>query len=143
MLAGPPDGRRRGSFDDETVLGADDPLELLTLDQVSAPLKRSRRALYRDIRAGRFRALKLGGSTRVRRVELERYVAVESSRASDIADSSRVDRQRSDIPKVSRTPAADMTNATIQPGALRGRSCRQSSHGMPTEARKPSASSNR
>ena len=51
-----------------------DPLELLTLREVSALLKRSRRALEMDIAAGRLHSVKLGRSTRIPRVELERYV---------------------------------------------------------------------
>jgi len=52
-----------------------DPLELLTLDEVSALIKRSRRSLTEDIAAGRLRVVKLGRSTRVPRAELERYIA--------------------------------------------------------------------
>ena len=51
-----------------------DPLELLTLPQVSQLLKRSQRALERDIAAGELRTVKLGGSTRVPRMEVERFV---------------------------------------------------------------------
>lgn len=51
-----------------------DPLELLTLDEVSAITRRSRRSLYEDIAADRLHIVKLGRSTRVPRLELERYL---------------------------------------------------------------------
>ena len=54
-----------------------DPLELLTLDELAQLAKRSRRSLYRDIRRGKLRTVKLGAQTRVPRVEAERYVAGE------------------------------------------------------------------
>jgi excisionase family DNA binding protein len=50
----------------------------MTLDQVSALIKRSRRSLEEDIRAKRLRAVKLGRSTRVPRAEVERYLAEAS-----------------------------------------------------------------
>jgi len=56
-----------------------DPLELLTLAEVSRITKRHRSTLHRDINAGRLRVVKLGGSTRVPRVELERYVAGDAT----------------------------------------------------------------
>lgn len=52
-----------------------DPLELMTLDEVAAIIRRSRRTLERDAAAGRLRTVKLGRSTRVPRAELERYIA--------------------------------------------------------------------
>lgn len=55
-----------------------DPLELLTLGEVSTLIRRSRRQLSRDIAAGRLRTVKLGRSTRVPRSELERYIAAGS-----------------------------------------------------------------
>ena len=58
-----------------TVSSHIDPLELLTLDEVSALIKRSRRQLTRDAAEGRLRTVKLGRSTRVPRAELERYIA--------------------------------------------------------------------
>jgi predicted DNA-binding transcriptional regulator YafY len=51
-----------------------DPLELLTLQELTAKTKRSRRSLYRDIDAGLLRTVKLGRRTMVPRVEAERYV---------------------------------------------------------------------
>lgn len=52
-----------------------DPLELLTIDEASRLIKRSRRSLHQDIAAGELRAVKLGTSTRIPRVEIERYLA--------------------------------------------------------------------
>lgn len=54
--------------------GHHDPLELLTVSDVSALIKRSRSSLYKDIHAGRLHIVKLGRSTRVPRMELERYI---------------------------------------------------------------------
>jgi excisionase family DNA binding protein len=51
-----------------------DPLELLTLEEAGQLLRRSRRSLYRDIDAGRIHAVKLGGSTRIARFELEKFI---------------------------------------------------------------------
>jgi len=51
-----------------------DPLDLLTLPELGRLVKRSRRALEYDIAAGRLRVVHLGGSTRVPRMEAERYV---------------------------------------------------------------------
>lgn len=51
-----------------------DPLELLTIAEVSKLTKRHRSTLHRDIAAGRLRVVKLGRSTRVPRSELERYI---------------------------------------------------------------------
>ena len=51
-----------------------DPLELLTISEVSRLIRRSRSALYVDIAAGRLRTVHLGRSTRVWRRDLEDYV---------------------------------------------------------------------
>lgn len=51
-----------------------DPLELLTISEVSRLIRRSRSALYVDIAAGRLRVVHLGRSTRVWRRDLEDYV---------------------------------------------------------------------
>ena len=51
-----------------------DPLDLLTLQQLSRLLKRSVRSLHEDIHAGRLHVVKLGSSTRVPRSEAERYL---------------------------------------------------------------------
>lgn len=60
--------------------GRYDPLELLTLDEVGRLLKRSRDALLRDRKAGLLHVVRLGGSIRVPRVELERYVREAAER---------------------------------------------------------------
>jgi excisionase family DNA binding protein len=57
-----------------------DPLELLTLAEVSALCKRSRRALYDDIKAKRLHVVHLGRSARVPRAELERYLTAAGAR---------------------------------------------------------------
>lgn len=57
-----------------TVNSRLDPLELFTINELSRLAKRSHTALYDDIRAGRLRIVKLGRSTRVPRVEAERYL---------------------------------------------------------------------
>jgi excisionase family DNA binding protein len=54
--------------------GRFDPLDLLTLTQVSQLLNRSRRSLYDDRMAGRLRVVHLGGSIRVPRMEVERFL---------------------------------------------------------------------
>ena len=51
-----------------------DPLDLLTLPQVSELVKRSRRSLESDIAAGKLRVVHLGRSTRVPREEVYRYI---------------------------------------------------------------------
>jgi excisionase family DNA binding protein len=56
-----------------------DPLELFTLSEVGRLAKRSQRAIYQDIAAGRLRVVKLGRSTRVPRSELERYLSGASA----------------------------------------------------------------
>jgi excisionase family DNA binding protein len=56
-----------------------DPLELLTLAEVSRLAKRHRSTLHRDIAAGRLHVVKLGRSTRVPRSELERYLAGDAA----------------------------------------------------------------
>ena len=52
-----------------------DPLQLLTIDEVASLTKRARSSLYEDIAAGRIQTVKLGTSTRIPRVELERYIS--------------------------------------------------------------------
>jgi hypothetical protein len=54
-----------------------DPLDLLTLRQVSEITKRSIRSLRRDRDAGKLRVVHLGRSIRVPRSELERYIDEE------------------------------------------------------------------
>lgn len=60
-----------------------DPLELLTLADVAQLTKRSRRSVERDIAAGRLAVVKVGRSTRVRRSELERYLAALEAAFAD------------------------------------------------------------
>ncbi len=52
-----------------------DPQELLTPDEVCALLKMKRTWFYAEVSGGALRPLKLGGSTRVRRRDLEAYLA--------------------------------------------------------------------
>lgn len=54
-----------------------DPLQLHTILEAVAITRRSRSALYEDIKAGRLRVVKLGRQTRIPRVELERYIRDE------------------------------------------------------------------
>ena len=55
-----------------------DPLEeLLTVAEAHRLTQRARSSLYEDIAAGRLRTVKLGRSTRIPRVELERYITEE------------------------------------------------------------------
>lgn len=51
-----------------------DPLELVTLQELSRLAKRSMDSLYRDIKEGRLHAVRLGANWRVPRVEAERYL---------------------------------------------------------------------
>ena len=51
-----------------------DPLDLLTLPQVSQLVQRSRRSLEKDIAEGRLRAVHLGRQTRVPREEVYRFI---------------------------------------------------------------------
>ena len=51
-----------------------DPLELLTIAQVAQLAKRHRSTLYRDIRDGHLKIVRLGTSIRVPRGEAERYL---------------------------------------------------------------------
>jgi excisionase family DNA binding protein len=59
------------------VMERSDPLELMTLQELSRLARRSHSALYADIRAGRLKVVKLGRSTRIPRAEVERYLAGE------------------------------------------------------------------
>ena len=56
-----------------------DPLELLTIAQVVRLTKRARSSIYEDIAAGRLQTVKLGRSTRIPRMELDRYIAAAKS----------------------------------------------------------------
>lgn len=59
-----------------------DPLELVTLQDLSVAAKRSTTSLHRDIKAGRLRAVRLGSSWRIPRVEAERYLTGGSNGAT-------------------------------------------------------------
>jgi excisionase family DNA binding protein len=48
--------------------------ELLDINQVAAFLGVHRATVYREVRRKRLRMVKVGGSTRFRRTELERYL---------------------------------------------------------------------
>ena len=63
--------------------GRFDPLDLLTLSQVGQLLNRSRRSLYDDRMAGRLRVVRLGGSIRVPRMEVERFLYGDPEREPD------------------------------------------------------------
>ena len=52
-----------------------DDLQMFTLADVSAIAKRHRKTVERDIRQRRLKVVKIGGSTRVTRAELERYLS--------------------------------------------------------------------
>ena len=54
---------------------ADHPNEILTIDEVAAYLKASRRTVYRLAAGGQIPAFKLGGTWRFRRGELEQWIA--------------------------------------------------------------------
>jgi excisionase family DNA binding protein len=49
--------------------------EILTLDDVAVYLKAGKRTAYRLAQGGGIPALKLGGSWRLRRTELDRWIA--------------------------------------------------------------------
>ena len=49
--------------------------EILTLEEVAAYLKASKRTVYRLAQEGKIPAFKLGGSWRFRRAELDRWIA--------------------------------------------------------------------
>lgn len=54
--------------------GDRDPLQLLTIPQTARILSRSRQQVYKDIRLGRIRVVRLGARRMVPRAELERYI---------------------------------------------------------------------
>lgn len=49
--------------------------EILTLDEVAAYLKAGKRTVYRLAQKGEIAAFKLGGTWRVRRSDLDRWIA--------------------------------------------------------------------
>lgn len=59
-----------------------DPLELMTVAEVAQLLKFSSRTVRKRIAVGELRAVTLGCSTRVPRVEVERYIAAGSREPS-------------------------------------------------------------
>lgn len=54
---------------------ADLPDEILTIDEVAAYLKASKRTVYRLAAGGQIPAFKLGGTWRFRRGELDQWIA--------------------------------------------------------------------
>lgn len=59
-----------------------DPLELITFQDLAVLAKRSTTSLHRDRKAGRLRAVRLGSSWRIPRVEAERYLTGGNNGAS-------------------------------------------------------------
>ena len=51
--------------------------EILTLDEVAAYLKAGKKTVYRLAQQGRIPGFKLGGTWRVRRSELDRWIAAQ------------------------------------------------------------------
>lgn len=68
-----------------------DPLELLTIAEACRLLKMGKTTLYREIKAGHIRPVKLAGSTRIPRAELERYIA--EGQVATLAPVHRLDRK--------------------------------------------------
>lgn len=66
----------RAEVPHERVPTLADPLELLTPDEVCALLKMKRTWFYAQVAAGRLTPIKLGRSTRVRRRDLEDFLAL-------------------------------------------------------------------
>lgn len=54
---------------------SDQPDEILTIDEVAAYLKTSKRTVYRLAANGKLPAFKLGGTWRFRRRELDQWIA--------------------------------------------------------------------
>ena len=54
--------------------------EILTLDEVAAYLKAGKRTVYRLAQKGEIPAIKLGGTWRFRRSELDRWIAESINR---------------------------------------------------------------
>ncbi|MCA8008619.1 MULTISPECIES: helix-turn-helix transcriptional regulator [Burkholderiaceae] len=54
---------------------SDQPDEILTINEVAAYLKASRRTVYRLAASGKLPAFKLGGTWRFRRGELDQWIA--------------------------------------------------------------------
>jgi excisionase family DNA binding protein len=54
---------------------SDQPDEILTIDEVAAYLRASKRTVYRLAASGRLPAFKLGGTWRFRREDLDKWIA--------------------------------------------------------------------
>ncbi|ABM58358.1 phage transcriptional regulator, AlpA [Verminephrobacter eiseniae EF01-2] len=61
---------------------SDQPDEILTIDEVAAYLKASKRTVYRLAASGKLPAFKLGGTWRFRRGELDQWIASHIGKAS-------------------------------------------------------------
>lgn len=57
------------------------PDEILTIDEVAAYLKASKRTVYRLTTSGNLPAFKLGGTWRFRRSDLDRWIASRVGKA--------------------------------------------------------------
>jgi len=62
---------------------SDQPDEILTIDEVATYLKAGKRTVYRLASSGKIPAFKLGGTWRLRRAELDQWIA---SRIRKVAD---------------------------------------------------------
>jgi len=62
---------------------SDQPDEILTIDEVATYLKAGKRTVYRLASSGKIPAFKLGGTWRLRRAELDQWIA---SRIGKVAD---------------------------------------------------------
>lgn len=60
--------------------------EILTIDEVAAYLKAGKRTVYRLASSGKIPAFKLGGTWRLRRAELDQWIASQIGDATDSAD---------------------------------------------------------
>lgn len=65
---------------------SDQPDEILTIDEVAAYLKASKRTVYRLASSGKIPAFKLGGTWRFRRAELDQWIASQIGDATDPAN---------------------------------------------------------
>ncbi len=61
---------------------SDLPDEILTIDEVAAYLKASKRTVYRLAASGKLPAFKLGGTWRFRRSDLDRWIASRVGKAT-------------------------------------------------------------
>ena len=58
-------------------------MELFTLGEVAKKLKVSRTTLWRLRSAGYIRSIELGGITRIRQADLDRFISEESKKGRD------------------------------------------------------------